>query len=142
MENKIKLVRLSADHKFEYQLEYELRGDGVVYYRIRRGVFGAWAEWFKTKDIHAFLVECGFKQTIKPSLLNDFFVEAYFSRGTIKLTDKMVREIMKDTGLNAMGRYIYSRLKNISSNTWALPSLAIDMDDHFEYVYNIIKNNL
>jgi hypothetical protein len=137
----LKARRLSSDRKSEYQIEYVLNGKESKY-KIRRGNYGSFAEWFKTNNMDNMLINCGFKGVVKPNLLHDFYVEAHFGRGYIKLTEEMAKDIAKDATVATMGRYIYSRMKNVSGNGWVLPCSVLTSDAHFKYLFNIIQKNL
>jgi hypothetical protein len=139
----IRFKRQSADGTLQYQIEYTLRGRSAQY-RMRRGMYGGtFTKWFQSNKIDELLYNCGFN-TVKPiTLLEDFFVESHFGRGVIKLTTPMAQKISQGAiGMNAVGRHVYSRLKQVDSRAWTLPSSVIENSTHFAYIQKIIKSNL
>lgn len=141
MTHALKSTRQSTDGKLVYQIEYIPRSHKSEY-RMRRGGYGTWTRWFQNDNLQEVLESCGFNVSTTLTLLHDFYVEAHFGRGTIRLTQPMVKRITEDALLNAEGRHVYSRLKQTGVDSWVIPSSAIDTERIFWYLHTIIKNNL
>jgi hypothetical protein len=54
----------------------------------------------------------------------------------------MAQAIAKQATLNTMGVYVYSRMKKVDEYTWGLPTSVLLNDNAFDWIYNLIKNNL
>jgi hypothetical protein len=141
----LKNTRLSQDRQIEYQIEYTAVGRGDEY-RVRHGIVGTWTKWFPTNDILTLLKDTGFnlggKTNEPPSLLNDFYMESHFGRGTIRLNKAIVLELATDNAMNAVSRHLYSRVKQIGVDQWVMPSSAIEIPDHFWHLYNLMVKHL
>jgi hypothetical protein len=111
----LKSTRLSQDRQTEYQIEYTAMGkDHKDAYRLRRGLYGTWSKWFPTDNVLQLLSDTGFKIGVRSrsaSLLNDFYVGSHFNRGVFNLNKAIVLDLAQNSGVNAVCRHLYSRVK-------------------------------
>jgi hypothetical protein len=135
-----KVARLSQNRQTEYHIEHTARKKDNEY-RVRRGTYGTWTRWFPTPNMDKRLTELGFIPE-PTTLLHDFFMESHFGRGTIRLNQDMALDIAKDSSVSEIGGHVYSRMKQISAEEFAIPASAITNQQVFWYVHRIIKNNL
>ena len=141
MTQSLKSTRQSTNGRTEYQIEYIPRGSRSEY-RLRRGGFGTWTRWFQNDNLQSVLESCGFNVSTTLTLLHDFYFEAHFGRGMIRLSVPMVQQIARNALLNAEGRHAYSRLKQVGTDEWVIPSSAIESEQIFWYLHQVISKNL
>lgn len=140
-----KLTRQSLSGQ-EYQFEYipsPIRAErggvhtAVTEYRIRRGGYGTYTRWFKTRDIGNTIRSFGF--TSAPSLMGDFTFEATLGRGEIFLPKKIVSKLANAAGMNPQATHLYSRLKRAGNDSWVLPSSAVVDQQAYMYMKELIR---
>jgi hypothetical protein len=142
-----KLTRQSLsgqEYQFEYiptpiRLERDTNGQHnvVTEYRVRRGGYGTWTRWFKTRDIGNTIQAFGFIP--KPNLLHDFRFESVLGRGEINLPKAIVSKLANASGMDSNATHLFSRLKRSGEDTWILPSSAVVDQDAYQYLKKLIQ---